>query len=461
MTVPDAGNELEVALPAWNALYMIRDFAHRVREVSATGERSLRLRVTKQDKQRWRIHPAGEGNEPLGQVVVQYSVFWDEPGPFSSQLNSSHAFINLANILFYAPARRAEDVRIEFLGVPAGWSIAVALKPGATSHTFHAASYDALVDAPVEISAFEEWRQEVAGARIRIAVHGSDWDRTTLSDTVRRTVAYQVGLMREVPFEEFLFIYHFGHGGGGGMEHRNSTAIHLAPRGAAAAVTAHEFFHVWNVKRIRPASLEPVDYSREQWTRALWFAEGVTNTYHTFTLVRTGLWTERQFYDDLAAQLDEFESRPASRWKSAEEASLDAWHEKYSLYNRPEFSISYYNKGQILGVLLDVLIRDAADNRASLDDVMRYLNREYAHQGRFYPDNVGIRAAVEHVAGRDFDDFFARHVTGADPLPAGDILALAGLELARNGRGYTIREMKAASERQRRIREGLLRGTTD
>jgi predicted metalloprotease with PDZ domain len=244
------------------------------------------------------------------------------------------------------------------------------------------------------------------------------------------------------------------------MEHANSTAIHLGSSQGAAGISAHEFFHLWNVKRIRPRSLEPVDYAREQWTRALWFAEGVTNTYGEFTLVRTGLVSPQQFYDSLAGATTQLQSRPARLWKSVEEASLDAWLEKYGLHNRPDQSISYYNKGQVLGVLLDILIRDATDNRSSLDDVLRDLNEEYARRGRFYDDSAGIRAAVERRAGRSFAEFFARYVAGTDELPMAETLALAGLTLRPAAR-VQIEENPAATEKQRRIRAGLLRGTTD
>jgi predicted metalloprotease with PDZ domain len=227
---------------------------------------------------------------------------------------------------------------------------------------------------------------------------------------------------------------------------------------------------LWNVKRIRPQSLEPVDYTRENYTRALWFAEGVTSTYADYTLVRSGIWTPGRFYDNLASNLDQLESRPAHRWKSAEEASLDAWYEGYALYRKPEFSISYYNKGYLLGVLLDILIRDLTANRASLDDVLRYLNSQYAKQGRFYEDSAGIRQAVEAVVGStertaeeglaEIRQFFWRYVEGVDPLPAKEYLLRAGLDLDQQSGRTVIRELPNPTEQQRKIREGLLRGET-
>src|SRR5262249_40206657 len=156
---------------------------------------------------------------------------------------------------------------------------------------------------------------------------------------------------------EYMFVYHVGRNyGGGGMEHSNATAISVSSAAAVLNVSAHEFFHLWNVKRIRPQSLEPVDYTKEMWSPSLWFAEGFTNTYAAYTLVRTGLWSKTQFLADLTEQINDFESRPAHRWMSAEESSRDAWLEKYQLYNQPEYSVSYYNKGQLLGVGLDLVI---------------------------------------------------------------------------------------------------------
>lgn len=460
MTIPNVKDTVDVQMPAWNALYQIRDFSSRVREVQAHDAHGKPLAIAKRDTMTWRI----SGGES---AVVSYGVFWDDPGPFATQLDSEHGFLNLAMVLFYVPDRRDEETRVTFSDLPAGWEVAVALDPAGAevarnseAPTYSAAGYDELVDAPVEIGKFEQFRFDAAGARIRVAVHGTNWRRETLEAKLRRIVEYQVKLMEDAPFEEFLFIYHFD-SGGGGMEHANSTAIFTASDANAEGISAHEFFHLWNVKRIRPKTLEPVDYTRVNITRALWFAEGISDTYEAYTLLRTGMRSAQDFYAGLAGEIAELERRPANRWKSVEEASLDAWLEAYRHYRRPEFSISYYNKGEILGVLLDILIRDATENRKSLDHVMRYLNTEYAQRGRYYDDSNGIRTAVERVAGVSFAEFFARYVAEAEPLPYEDTLRRAGLAFTLQGDGARIEESPTASERQRRIRAGLLRGTTD
>jgi predicted metalloprotease with PDZ domain len=451
MRVPDVHDRVVLQMPAWNALYQIRDFSSHMMQVTAKDEAGAILPLVKLDKQTWQVI----GN---GTLSVSYAIFWDDPGPFSSQLNNEHAFLNFAMVLLYIPDRRAEDTRVAFDDMPEGWRVAVELDSASSAAVAHrsgiytAPSYDALVDAPVELGNFAEFHIEAGGRPIRIVVHGDPGDQSRLTGALKRIVDYEVSLMGGAPFREYLFLFHVGTTfGGGGMEHANCTAISGDVPGQLPSYSAHEFFHVWNVKRIRPRSLEPVDYSKEMWTRALWFAEGVTNTYGTYTLVRTGLWSPQQFYGDLGTQINELESRPAHLWQSAEESSLDAWYEKYPIYNRPEESISYYNKGQLLGVSLDILIRDATDNRSSLDDMLRTLNEEFARRGRFYNDSEDLRAVAEEVIRRkapaadaNLKDFFARYVSGMDEIPFDNFLGRAGWLLKDTGQhraafGFTIR----------------------
>jgi predicted metalloprotease with PDZ domain len=430
--VPDAGRDLIVAMPAWNATYDIRDFAYRVSDVQAwrgTQAAGEKLEVVKLDKQTWRF--SAKDSRDLGTVTIQYDDFWDEPGPFSSQLNEHHAFLNLAEVLFYIPTRRAEKSEVVYADLSANWRIAEELPAGGEQHSFVAESYDALVDAPAEIGTFQEFLLPATNAHFRVVVDGTNWSQTELSDALEKIVTYETGMMHDTPFREYTFFFHFGpyaEAGGGGMEHSNCTAIAVPSGEAAPAVAAHEFFHLWNVKRIRPQTLQPVDYTKEMWTRALWFAEGVTSTYASFAMVRTGLWDSQRFYQDLGQQFTALEARPAHLSQSAEESSLDTWLDKYDYYNQPQISISYYNKGQILGVMLDLAIRDATDNRKSLDDVLRAMDEDYAHRGKFYDDSAGVEQEVERVSGRSFKEFFAKYVAGTAEIPYNDFLRAAGLQ---------------------------------
>ncbi len=455
MRIPNVRDQVTVRMPAWNALYQIRDFSSHMMQVAAKDEDGHPLPMRMLDKQTWSI-PAN------GTVAVTYPILWDDPGPFGTQLSVDHAFLNFAMMLLYVPDRRAEDTRVAFEDMPEGWHVAVELDSAATNGPqtsgYVAPSYDALVDAPAEIGHFDELRMQAGGRPIRIVIHGDAGDRTHLTDSLKRIIDYEVSLMGGAPFREYLFIFHVGNNfGGGGMEHMNCTAISADVPAQIPSYSAHEFFHAWNVKRIRPQALEPVDYTKEMWTRSLWFAEGVTSTYGSYTLLRSGLWSTTQFYVNLADEIRELQSRPAHRWQSVEQASLDAWYEKYPLYTRPEESISYYNKGQLVGVLLDLVIRDRTDNRAGLDDVLRALNEKYAKAGRFYDESDGLRATMEEVirtkapaADADLSDFFKRYIAGSDEIPYTDFLARAGWTLRdtsqrRAAFGFTLGRDSASS----------------
>ena len=428
MTIPCVKGEVTVQMAAWNALYQIRDFSAHVQQVEAFAGHE-QAPVEKLDKQTWRI----QGN---GTISVRYSTYWDETGPFATQLNGEHAFINPAMILFYIPDRRAEPVSLSVNELPLDWNGESAAKTAISSFgrtrviVIQSPGYDTLADSPIEVGKFLEFDLSGVLPRVTVVVHGEKWRKKQIEEELKRICEYEIKLMEGAPFDHYTFILHIGRGaGGGGMEHSYSTAIGVPSDEYLSGVAAHEFFHLWNVKRIRPATLEPVDYTKEQYTRALWFAEGVTNTYGSYTLVRSGIWSKDRFYDDLGQQITELESRPANRWQSAEQSSLDAWLEKYPLYNRPDYSVSYYTKGQVLGDLLDILIRDHTNNAKSLDDVLRAMNKDFAKQGKFYRDSLDVRLTAEKVAGSSFEEFFQKYVAGTEPFPYQQVLGLAGLEL--------------------------------
>jgi len=427
MKFPVKGEAL-LQMPAWNTLYQIRDFSSRIQDVEAHVG-NIPAAIEKIDKDTWRVTADGV-------VRIDYTIYWDDQGPFATQLNSEHAFINPAMILMFVEGHTGDKTLLSIDDFPDAWKVAsatpfhcerVGQHPLCTSDQ---STYDLLVDAPIEAGKFEEFLLSGMQPEIHVVVHGDQWGKRRVEEELRRICQYELKLMEGAPYQRYTFILHLGKGsGGGGMEHAESTAIGAPSDEYLAGLAAHEFFHLWNVKRIKPATLTPVDYTKEQYTRALWFAEGVTNTYGSYTMVRTGLWNKEQLYADLSEQISELEGRPANRWQSAEQSSLDAWMEKYPLYNRPEYSVSYYTKGQVLGDLLDILIRDRTNNAKSLDDVLRAMNADFAKQGKAYRDSLDVRLTAEKVAGGSFESFFEKYVAHAEALPYQEILALAGLEL--------------------------------
>lgn len=432
IALPPGAAERELQLPVWNALYQVRDFSQYVDWVRAKGPAGGALAVRLLNKSLWRIEGAQQGAE------VQYEILADDGGPYGAQLNAHHGFFNLAELLMYPVDERAAEMRVRFEDVPAGWRIATVLP--LSGDTVTAENYDRLVDSPVEMSAFDEADFDEGGGHYRIVVDAdhSDYDMKKLVPMARRIVAAETEWMNDRPFSTYMFLYHFPKGpGGGGMEHAYCTAIDVSAEElkqnalALPDVTAHEFFHLWNVKRIRPKSLVPVDYTKENYTRALWFSEGVTNTVEDYTMLHTGMLDNSSYLQRLAREIAQLEDRPAHLTQSAEQSSLDAWLEKYTTYWSPRRSISYYNKGGLLGVLLDLEIRRASDDRASLRDLFQWMNAHYAKKNVPFADSEGVEAAAEAVSHAKLDGFFQKYVEGTEEIPWNDFLQSVGLQLVR------------------------------
>ncbi|HYM79755.1 MAG TPA: hypothetical protein VE377_27520 [Candidatus Dormibacteraeota bacterium] len=433
ITLPPGSAQRELQLPVWNALYQVRDFAQFVNWVRAKDSAGAALAVREMNNSRWQVDGATNG------AIVEYQIYVDSFGPFGAQLNPHHAFFNLAQVLMYPTDARNQPLTLHFTRVPADWRIATPLK--LESGAYLADNYDRLVDSPVEISNFRESDFDESGGHYRVIfdADSADYDSDKVIADLHKITAAATSWMNDRPFDTYTFFYHFLRGpAGGGMEHAYCTAIDLnagtiqTTLYPLTAVTSHEFFHLWNVKRIRPQTLEPVDYTRENFTRALWFSEGATSTAEEIIQLRAGLLGERQFLSNLGAEISELEHRPAHLTQSAEESSLGAWLEGFDYYRRPERSISYYNKGELLGFMLDLAIRERSHGQASLRELFQWMNTHYAQKGRFFDDSSGVREAAETVSHSDLGWFFIKYVAGTDEIPWNDFLGYVGLRVVQS-----------------------------
>lgn len=429
--LPPGPARREMQLPVWNALYQIRDFAQYVNWIHAKDRSGEVLPIREINTSRWQVDGTENG------AVIEYQIYADSPGPFGAQLNTQHAFLNLAEILMYPVDARGSPMRVTFTHVPQPWRVATPL-PSLPEGGFSADNYDRLVDSPFELGTFEESDFDESGAHFRVIVDADprDYDMQKITADLRKIVAAAMSWMNDRPFDTYTFFYHFPRGaGGGGMEHAYSTAIELNANIMKQSlysfdtVSAHEFFHLWNVKRIRPQTLEPVDYTKENYTRALWFCEGVTSDVESTIELRAGLLDEAGYRNGLGAEISELEQRPARMAQSAEDSSLDAWLEGNSYYRRPERSISYYNKGALLGVALDLAIRQASHDQASLRELLEWMNVHYAKQGRYFNDSQGVREAAEAVSHADLGWFFTKYVAGTEEIPWDDFFRSVGLRV--------------------------------
>jgi len=443
LNIPGASAGTEIQIPAWNCLYQIRDFVKDVKDLKGDCD-GQPVDLDHEDLNTWR-----GPNRACGNLAFHYLIYADADGPFESILDSHHAFLNLAMVLFYLPRERHRPVQIKFQ-VPPGWKLATLLD--GEGEEFQAADYDALVDCPVEAGNFADFSytqglipeaaptREMKHATIRVIIDAdrADYSSDRILNSLQQITTEETALMRDLPFRRYTFIFHFPREGGetGGMEHRDGTAISLPASDVRnndaylESVAAHEFFHAWNVKRIRPQALEPVDYINGNDTRDLWLCEGVTNTYAELALLRAGLIDRPMFYERVAGAIQALQSRAARRFQSAETSGREAWLEKYSDYNRSERSISYYNKGELLGYLLDLGIRHASDNQAGLDDVMRRLNQDFARRGRFYTLADFTAIVAQLAPGFDMNRFIADNIRGTQELDYATYLGYAGLRLA-------------------------------
>ena len=434
-------------LPVWNALYEIRDFAVNVNNVRAFEGvpewlcdhcETRDAQTRKSDKTTWSV---STGDYPC--VTFSYDITTNDPGPFGSSLDLQHAFFNWAEVLVYRPDQRKAAVSLRILDAPAGWQLRDGGVFGArtaeelNNASATATSYDRLVDSPVFMGKVFDTSFEQDGAEYRLIVDSPNVDLHALQYMLRKITAAGVDWMQDRPYDEYTFMYLIAHGvGSGGMEHTYSTVIDVGPDRlkqdvlSAAGVSAHEFFHLWNVKRIRPQSLEPIDYTREQYSRALWFSEGMTSTAADILEVRAELLDEKNALAHLTTVITGLQSRSARLTQSVEESSLDTWFDGYAAYQRPERSISYYPKGEILGFLIDLEMRRLTAGRRCLRDLFQYMNQRYAKQASYFDDSEGVRLALEVLTGDDFRDFFARYVSGTEELPYDRSFAYVGLTLA-------------------------------
>jgi predicted metalloprotease with PDZ domain len=430
--VPVEGSDpVDFVLPSWTpGSYRIRDFARHVQDFSAGG-----LEWQKADKGRWRVHPRGGGR-----VRIEYRVWAFELSVRTSHVDAEHAYVNGASVFMHVDGRKLEPVRLR-VRPPRGWRVATGLDGSGT--VFTAPGYDALVDSPIEMGRFRDLRFRARGKPHRLVVHGEgNYDEKAMLRDLRRIVEEEARMMGDLPYAHYTFLLHTATEGGGGLEHRNSCSLqfppwHFRPRDRYEnflELVAHEFFHLWNVKRIHPLALGPFDYEREVYTRLLWVMEGVTSYYDVLIPRRAGLFAPGKYLKKIAERIQKYEEKPGRLRQSLSSSSFDAW---IGLYQPNENAInaqmSYYEKGGLVGLILDLEIRRRSDGRKSLDDVMRLLYDEYGREERGFPEGE-FRAACERVAAADLGAFFRDFIDGTREIPWNRWFETAGIELTREPR---------------------------
>jgi predicted metalloprotease with PDZ domain len=420
-----------VVMPSWTpGSYLMREFPRNVVTFAAADGTGRPLAFAKADKNTWAVDAPADGR-----LRVRYLVYADELSVRTSHVDASHAFISGTSAFMYLEGRERDEVRLE-VRAPQGWSVATALEETAPN-AFRAAGYDELADSPLEIGTHEVIAFEVDGVPHRYAVWGrGNLDRARLVADTTRIVRAERALFGELPYRAYTIILHLVPGGSGGLEHRDSTVL-VADRWSFRGpgyesflgLVAHELFHAWNGKRLRPAVLGPFDYVRESYTRELWVVEGITSYYTELVLRRAGLISPQRFLEKQAEQVTRLIGIPGRLVQPLEDASFDAWIKFYRPdANSPNATISYYHKGALVALLLDLKIREATENRRSLDNVLRALWAEYGRRDTGFPERR-VEEVASEVAGADLRPLFDRWLRSADELDFAPYLAAAGVAL--------------------------------
>jgi predicted metalloprotease with PDZ domain len=423
---------IDVAIPAWMPGYnRVRNFARNIQELSASESNSQKLNIIKLDKQTWRVF---KGKEPT--IKLTYKVYANNLHDINigSHIDETHAFFNGASVFLYVVDAENTPVKLT-IKKPKTWKIATGLESTTPSGPFYAGSYDELIDCPTEIGNFARFDFFVKDKPHHLVFYGCERiDVSHIKKDIIRIVETCSNLFGNLPYKEYTFIYHLTYRERrSGVEHSNSTAISFNREDFLAgrnydhfiSVTAHEFFHLWNIKRIRPEGWGPFCYREVPLTKSHWFTEGITSYYTSLILVRAGIWSKEKFYQDLTAKISEFEKKPAKKIMSLEEASLNI---TLKPDNALDTTISYYIKGAVVAFLLDCEIRKRTSNQKSLDDVLRYLNENYAKKNRAYK-NQELLQIINHISESDFSDFYRKYIAGTADIPYQEFLQSVGLKL--------------------------------
>lgn len=436
VTFRPSQRETLLRLPAWRpGRYLIQNYAANVRQWWAKNVHGKTLPVEKVDKSTWLIR-----SRPNEKVTFGYRFFAGVLDAGSSYLSRQEAYFNGTNLFVMVDEQRDVPVSLD-LKVPEGWRVETQLTRDDRG-IFHARDYDYLIDSPAIVSpslithTFEE-----SGCRVSLVFQNAAEDDTArFVDPVRAIVRAHIERFEGIPTRSYRFLYHYAdlwHG----VEHEDSCSITVksdevrgSKPGSAAfdhflAITSHEFFHLWNVKRILPQSFLPYDYSRETYTRLLWAMEGITSYFGERTILTSGLWTTERYLEHLATEIGTLEAIPGKNFLSLSQASFDGWlQEPAQMHDKSNAWISFYNKGEIVAALLDLEIRRRTAGKRSLDDLMRTLWTRYGKKKKGIEEDAIARIA-RSVTGSDFSDFFRRYVDGVEPLPYDEVFGAAGLRL--------------------------------
>lgn len=427
---------IDLKMPVWTpGSYLIREFSKNVEGFKAFGSGGKELPFEKINKNTWRISTANSGI-----IKVSYRVYSFEISVRTSFVDESHAFLSPTGLFMYPDGQlnAASEITIN---PHKSWSkISTGLeKVTSKPNTYYAQDYDVLFDSPFEVGNQDIFEFDAEGVRHEVAMYGGgNYDKEILKRDIAKIVTEQTRTFGINPNKRYVFIVHNFNSGGGGLEHLNSTVLGASRNSYNTeagllrflALVSHEYFHIWNVKRLRPIALGPFNYEQENYTRNLWIAEGFTAYYQDIYTKRAGLQSPDRYLMNLASSISSVENQPGNRVETVSDASFDAWIKQYRPNeNSANSTISYYSKGALIALIMDLETIHSTQARAGLDEVMKAMYDEYyTKKGRGYTD-AEFKTMLEKVSGKSFDDVYKDYVNGVKTIDYSKYFAYAGFTL--------------------------------
>jgi len=429
-------DSIDVKMPVWApGSYLVREFSKNVEQFAVKGAGQNPVSYRKVNKNTWRVATAGNQK-----IEVSYKVYAFEVSVRTSFVDASHAFLSPTGVFMYVDGM-LQLPSVVTVRPHQGWTkVSTGLEPvKGKPFTYYASDFDVLFDSPIEVGNQDIFEFTAAGIKHEVAMYGGgNYDKAKLSADMAKIIEAEMSIFRDMPNKRYVFIVHNFQSGGGGLEHLNSTVLgasrdaYNTEKGYKGflSLVAHEYFHLWNVKRLRPAALGPFDYSNENYTTDLWISEGFTAYYDNLILRRTNAYTPEAYLNILSNDIETVSNQPGAGIQPVAESSFDAWIKYYRPNeNSKNTGISYYNKGAVLGMILDLEIINATKGAKGLDDVLKAMYDEY-----FLKQNRGFtseefKMMAEKIGGVSFDNFYREYVHKAAPINFQVHLDHAGLAL--------------------------------
>jgi predicted metalloprotease with PDZ domain len=447
-----AKDYVDVKMPVWApGSYLVREFAKSVEDFSATAG-GKPVKVEKVKKNAWRVYSAKSNA-----IKIKYRVYGFEVSVRTPFIDATHAFLSSTGIFMYPDGLLKLPSTVKVIPYK-GWSkVSTGLEPVAGQpFTYTASDFDVLFDSPIEVGNQEVFDFMASGVKHEVAMYGGgNYDKERLKVDMAKVIEQATAIYGENPNKHYTFIVHNFERGGGGLEHLNSTVLgasrnaYNTPEGYLGFLNlvAHEYFHLWNVKRMRPVALGPFDYDNENYTTNLWVAEGFTSYYENKLVLRAGFVDPKTFVDGLATAVANVSNTPGAKVQSAAESSYDAWIKGYRPNeNSNNTGISYYSKGEVVGLLMDLEIAQATKGTKSLDDVMKAMYLQGKTLKRGYTD-AEFKAMVEKISGKSFTDFWAKYVNGTHPVEYDKYFGYAGITIKNQNEGNSLPYIGVASKK--------------